>query len=211
MDFLCQECGQGFEIIWKFNSPSLKTVLQNLVNLKETLPDRAEDFIKYLQSIQDLHIMCIEEKLPSDFRETLAKFKDCFNKLYNNFHLNMTLKIHVIFHHYEEYFETTGTNFRTTNGEHHEAVHHSLKVFERKKGFHQQKKLGTLLHQQKSLLSISCFNVLRAGFVPQNEFRLKKRKRTESESSSGSGPSSSPIKKSALKKSFVKRFLDIVE
>ena len=43
------------------------------------------------------------------------------------------------------------------------------------------------------------------------EFRLKKRKRTESESSSGSGPSSSPIKKSALKKSFVNRFLDIVE
>ena len=84
--------------------------------------------------------MCIEEKLPSDFRETLTKFKDCFNKLYDNFHLNMTLKIHVIFHHYEEYFETTGTNFRTTNGEHHEAVHHSLKVFERKKGFHQQKK-----------------------------------------------------------------------
>ena len=169
-----------------------------MVNLKETLPDRAEDFIKYLQSIQDLHIMCIEEKLPS-------------HKLYDNFHLNMTLKIHVIFHHYEEYFETTGTNFRTTNVEHHEAVHHSLKVFERKKGFHQQKKLGTLLHQQKSLLSISCFNVLRAGFVPQNEFRLKKRKRTESESSSGSGPSSSPIKKSALKKSFVNRFLDIVE
>ena len=51
----------------------------------------------------------------------------------------MTLQIHVIFHHYQEYFETTGTNFRTTNGEHHEAVHHSLNMFERKKGFHQQK------------------------------------------------------------------------
>ena len=84
--------------------------------------------------------MCIEEKLPGDFRETLTKFKDCFNKLYDSFNLNMTLKIHVIFHHYEEYFETTGTNFRSTNGEHHEAVHHSLKVFERKKVFHQQKK-----------------------------------------------------------------------
>ena len=100
MDFLCQECGQGFEIRWKLESHM------------KFQHDRAEDFIKYLQSIQDLHIMCIEEKLPSDFRETLTKFKDCFNKLYDNFNLNMTLKIHVIFHHYEEYFETTGTNFR---------------------------------------------------------------------------------------------------
>ena len=63
----------------KFNGPSLKTVLKHLNNLKETLPNRAEDFIKYLQSIQDLHIMCIEEKLPSDYKETLKKFKESFN------------------------------------------------------------------------------------------------------------------------------------
>ena len=106
----------------------------------------------------------------------------------------------IVFHHYKEYFETTGSNFRTTNVEHHEAVHHSLKIFERKKGLNQQKtKLGTPLHQQKSLLSISCYNVLLAGFVPHNELRIRKRKRTGFESSSGFGPSSSPVKKSALK------------
>ena len=136
--------------------------------------------------------------------------KKHFNTLYDNFHINMTLKIHVIFHHYEDYFEATGTNFRTTNGEHHEALHHSLKMFERKKNLHMQKKLGSFMHQQKSLISISSYNVLRAGFIPQQEFRLKKRKRTDSQSSSGS-PSSSPVKRSALKNTFVTRFMSINE
>ena len=76
------------------------------------------------------------------FSATLQKFKNCFNTLYDNFNFNMTLKFHVIFHHYKEYFETTGTNFRTTHVEHHEAVHHSLKIFDRKKGFNQKEKNG---------------------------------------------------------------------
>ena len=96
--------------------------------------------------------------------------------------------------HHASIHEPTGTNFRTTNGEHHEALHHSLKMFERKKNLHMQKKLGSFMNQPKSLISISTYNVLRAGFIPQQEFRLRKRKRTDSESSSGS-PSSSPVKR----------------
>jgi hypothetical protein len=52
----------------------------------------------------------------------------------------MTLKIHVVVDHYGDYFKQTGTNFKFTNDENHEAIHHSLKVFESKKGFHMKKK-----------------------------------------------------------------------
>ena len=67
------------------------------------------------------------------------------------------------------------------------------------------------MHQQKSLISLSTYNVLWAGLIPQQEFRQRKRKRTEEESSSGSGPSSSPVKISALKNTSVTRFTTINE
>ena len=54
----------------------------------------------------------------------------------------MTLKIHVIVDHYSDYFKETGKNFRLTNGEHHEAIHHTVKEFESKKNLHMKKKIG---------------------------------------------------------------------
>ena len=82
-----------------------------------------------------------------------------------HFKLPMTLKIHVIVDHYADYFKETGKNFKSTNDEHHEGIHHSVKVFESKKGFHMKKHLGSLIHQAKCLQSISTFNVLRAGYM----------------------------------------------
>ena len=130
----------------------------------------------------------------------IQKFMDSFITIYDNFHTNMTLKINVIFHHYQDYFEANGTNFKPTNGEHHESLNYSLKMFERKKG-HQvcRKKIESFMHQQKYLVSILTFNVLWAGFIPQQEFRLRKRERTYSKSYFCSDPSLSPVKRSALK------------
>ena len=50
------------------------------------------------------------------------------------FDVSETLKIHVILNHYSDYFEMTGKIFKETNGEHHEALHHTLKTMG-KKGF----------------------------------------------------------------------------
>ena len=45
--------------------------------------------------LKNAHIQPLPLQLPSDYKETLfKKIKDCFNTLYDNFHLNMTLKIH---------------------------------------------------------------------------------------------------------------------
>ena len=62
----------------------------------------------------------------------INEFKCKFEKLYTDFKLPMTLKIHVIVDHYSDYFKETGNFFRKTNGEHHEAIHHTIKVFETK-------------------------------------------------------------------------------
>ena len=52
----------------KFNGLLIKTIIKNINDLEEILPEEAGDFIKYLESLRDLHKMCIEEELPSNFK-----------------------------------------------------------------------------------------------------------------------------------------------
>ena len=99
-----------------------------------------------------------------------------FDFLYENFNLNMTLKTHVVLHHYAWYFKTTGKNFRYTNGEFFEAAHYSLKKHDRDHGYVMKKKLGTPQHLLKSLQSISTYNSMRVGSTPPQEFTLRKRR-----------------------------------
>ena len=40
----------------------------------------------------------------------IEEFKCKFDKLYKDFKLPMTLKVHVIVHHYSDYFKETKTN-----------------------------------------------------------------------------------------------------
>ena len=39
----------------------------------------------------------------------------------------MTLKVHIVLHHYQYYFETTGETFKETNGEFTETAHSTLR------------------------------------------------------------------------------------
>ena len=61
--------------------------------------------------------------------------------MYNTFQLNMTLKIHVIIHHYADYFELSGLTFWDTNGEFSEAIHSSLRIHKERLGFKVVKKM----------------------------------------------------------------------
>ena len=140
----------------KFNGPSLKTVLKNLDDLEDELPESASSFIDYFESINNLHIMCVEEKLSENYQETIENFKQAFEVVHQEFGLSQTLKIHIIFDHYSDYFEMFGTNFKDTNGEHHEALHHTLKEMERNRGLYMKKKQGSPVLQKKIPL-IHCY------------------------------------------------------
>ena len=77
----------------------------------------------------------------------------------------------------------TGENLRETNGEHHEALHHTLKTMERDRNHRNH---GGVFHQQKSHQSIYIRNALSAG---KANLRIRK-----SSTSSSSSPKSSPRK-----------------
>ena len=128
----------------------------------------------------------------------------------------MTLKIHVILHHYKYYFETTGQTFKFTNGEFTESCHSSLRKSETTHGLRIVKKLGTPIHQQRSLQSLTFFNSKRAGFSSpillrkKSSFSPSTSSSTISSSSSPTTTSSSPFSAPVASSSspFTKRFLE---
>ena len=124
----------------KFNGPSLKTALNNLEQLEQMIPTEGFPFIEYLQSIKEVHKMSISDKFDENYQVLIDEFKSKFDILYDKFKINMTLKVHVIVDHFGDYFKETVKKFKFTNGEHHEAIQHTLKVFESKKKIHLKKK-----------------------------------------------------------------------
>ena len=163
-DFLCQECGQTFNARWKLEShvkckhdsktykcPKCEEEIIGKGNVENHLREHKTKtcgtckVVMPLNSWSSHKANCSGNLLSCEKCSYTTKLKGSLKRHHASIHEPITLKIHVIFHHYEEYFEATGTNFRTTNGEHHEALHHSLKMFERKKGLNMQQKTW-LLH-----------------------------------------------------------------
>ena len=144
----------------------------NLSQLETNLEVEASPFFNYLRSIRNLHRICTAREL-ENYNLAIRDFKCNFDHLYNNFGLNMTLKVHIIFHHYEDYFDWTGVTLRYTNGEFVESSHSSIKKEERCHGFKVVRKMGTPVHKQKALQSLIWHNSKRAGFTPSSKFRLR--------------------------------------
>ena len=63
-------------------------------------------------------------------RSVIKQMRKTFLKLHTLFGLNESLKLHVIFAHYVEYFEKTGHTLLRYTDEVTEAVHSQLRMFE---------------------------------------------------------------------------------
>ena len=120
----------------KFNGPKIRHLLkeETLKELQEMLPEVEEPFIVYFKSLRELDRVCVTSHFEKeDWEQKLYDFEQNFFYLYECFNLNMTLKVHVIIHHYRWYFIKTGKKFKDTNGEFVETVHYTLKNMKNKK------------------------------------------------------------------------------
>ena len=68
----------------------------------------------------------------------------------------------------------TGKTMKYTNGEFVETVHSTLRKFEEDHGKKIVRKMGTPIHVQRSLQTLSTFNSARAGFTPPSEMTIRK-------------------------------------
>ena len=72
--------------------------------------------------------------------------------------------IHIIVDHYGEYFEKMGKNLKETNGEHNEALHHTLKTMQRNKGLYIKEK-NTMVAQFKNRKASNPFQLETENFL----------------------------------------------
>ena len=85
----------------------------------------------------------------------IAKMRENFLKLHEKFKMSETLKLHVIFSHYLEYFQLTGHTLLKYTDEVMEAVHSQLRMFEER---HQYKRnIQGERWTRKSSAQLHCF------------------------------------------------------
>ena len=134
--------------------------------------ESSTDFISYLWSLRNLHELCVAEQL-GDYEAVLYDFRTNFDYLYGEFNIPMTLKIHVIVHHYKEYFEWNNKTMRFTDAKFTETAHSTFKMSERIRKLKITRKIGTPIHKEMALKSLVWHNSKRAGYVSPNDFRLR--------------------------------------
>ena len=84
-------------------------------------------FIDHLRNINFLHTLVNSHTLQLEtIRSVIKQMRKTFLKLHTLFGLNESLKLHVIFAHYVEYFEKTGHTLLRYTDEVTEAVHSQL-------------------------------------------------------------------------------------
>ena len=104
----------------------------------------------------------------------LYDFSVNFNYLHDNFGLNMTMKVHIILHHYQDYFDWTGKTMRFTNGEFVESTHYSIKNEEKTHNFKVKRLMGTPKHLEKSMKSLVWHNSRRVGMTSPEKLKLRR-------------------------------------
>ena len=100
----------------KFNGPKIRYLIREevLEELQGILPEVEEPFIIYFRSLKELDRVCVTGNFETeDWEQKLFDFEQKNFYLYECFDLNMTLKIHVIIHHYHWYFTKTGKKLKT--------------------------------------------------------------------------------------------------
>ena len=107
-----------------------------------------------------------------------------FYFLYNMYNLSMTIKVHIILHHYPFYFTKMGKNFKDTNGELGETCHSTIKRFEKLKGYISNGNLSSDNALKTDHKSHSNFIALKMG-SPSRSLAIR---------SPRSSPSSSPVR-----------------
>ena len=144
-NFLCSECASCFRERWELTS-HIKNIHDTRV-FKCSICDENVVGQGKFDVHKKKHKMCTEDKLNNIFRETIQNFRECFEVFHELFDISETQKIYAILDLYRDYFEMMGENVKETNGEHHEALHHTLKTMG-KKGFVYEGKNGSPTNQK---------------------------------------------------------------
>ena len=85
--------------------------------------------------MKQVHLVSTAIYLPENDKETLADFQEKFDILYYNFGISMTLNVHVIYHHFVDYFELSGETLRNKSTEFIESTYSKFRIHKEVHGY----------------------------------------------------------------------------
>ena len=114
----------------QFNGNDSRKLLQNIDKLEEICPPQYEKFISTLKAFNDVVTSCYGRNLSSDFESTICKFRIEYKKL----RINVTPKVHAVFHHVPEFCKLTKMGLAPWSEQAAESSHSEFtKIWERYK------------------------------------------------------------------------------
>ena len=151
------------------NGPTLKRLMENrngmlteLANVLSNGKPEYQLFIQHLHNLGLLNILVNMKELQLDLiKSTIDEIANCFQLLQENFQMSMTLKIHIILHHYVDHFTVTGETLLKYTDESVEAMHSQIRQFEESHHYTNHK-YGSNSHaksQHKSTVHINSLNI----------------------------------------------------
>ena len=119
-------------------------------------------FVKHLQNLGQLNRAVNMKSLDIELLRTLiSDIEEVFTKLQTHFDISMPLKMHIIIHHYRDYFEQSGETLLKYTDEFTESMHSQLRQFE--ESYHYKNlKFECESHaeaQHKSIVHINSLNI----------------------------------------------------
>ena len=152
----------------QFNGPTIKKILENhhgkLDQLLDIVSKRGDDyklFIEHLTNLGHLNNAVNLKTLDKDLiGRIIQNLGNVFQQLQAKFDLSMPLKMHVILHHYMEFFESFGETLLNYSDEVIEAMHSQIRLFEEAHRYLNNKK-GSTSHakmQHKTTVHLNSIN-----------------------------------------------------
>ena len=153
----------------QFNGPTIKKIFENhngkLDQLHDIVSKHGEEyelFIKHLANLGALNNAVNKKTLDKELvGEILADLGRIFQELQEKFNVSMPLKMHVILHHYQDFFELSGETLLSYSDEVTEAMHSQIRLFEDAHRYINNKK-GSDSHarmQHRSTVHLNSVNI----------------------------------------------------
>ena len=119
-------------------------------------------FVEHLHNLGQLNILVNMKELHLDLIDSAIKeIGRVFKLLQEHFQMSMTLKMHIILHHYLDHFEVTGETLLRYTDEAVEAMHSQIKQFEERHHYknHKYGSCSKAHSQHKSTVHINSLNL----------------------------------------------------
>ena len=137
-------------------------MLTELANVLSNGKPEYQLFIQHLHNLGLLNILVNMKELHLDLiKSTIDGIGNCFQLPQENFQMSMTLKIHIILHHYVDHFTVTGETLLKYTDESVEAMHSQIRQFEESHHYTNHR-YGSSSHaksQHKSTVHINSLNI----------------------------------------------------